>query len=182
MRLHLAFALAWIIANPAPGWAQSALASDTVLRAAYCLGVLNAEIGEWNKNVPPADEGCAVWADNSKTQCLGKNSELAELLTELNKSSEQKRRRYAQYLAVQLPNLEKMRTSILAIITKGKTDYQNSVASASEAMAMVSKCAKSCGDVAGAGTSQCSIDCIAQRDQVQANIMKCTSQPDQLPF
>jgi hypothetical protein len=174
----------WTILNPAFGWAQSAPASDSVLRAAYCLGVLDAQISIWKATVPPAVEGCAPGVE-SKKQCLGTNGVdevFAEIAADIAKASKQKRRRYAQYLASQLPNLDTARTSILAVIAKGKTDFQNAAASASGATAdMISKCGKTCGDGPGK-TSQCSIERIAQQDQVLANITNCTARPDQLPF
>jgi hypothetical protein len=110
--------------------------------------------------------------------------EMAETFDEvLGKEREQRRKRYAQYLAMQLPNLDRMRTSIAAVIAKGKTDYQNFMNSPSGTMHdKLSKCGKMCGDTTATGTSQCSIECIAQQDQVLANIWKCLSRPDQLPF
>jgi hypothetical protein len=86
MRLHLAFALMWIIANPASGWAQSAPVSDTVLRAAYCLGVLSEAISSV-KRVP----GDVASSETAKA---------ADFFDEVSKPLEQKRQRYYQYLAV----------------------------------------------------------------------------------
>jgi hypothetical protein len=55
------------------------------------------------------------------------------------------RKRYAQFLAVQLPNLEHMKTRILAITEKGKIDHRQAVASDSFHSGMT-KCRTSCGD------------------------------------
>src|SRR5262245_7178596 len=179
MRLqYLAFALMWIIA-PGSGWSQPATTSDTVLRAAYCVGVLDQSVSGL-KGLPRTDQ-CALHKDG---QCWVTEKEMAETFDEvLGKKQEQRRMRYAQYLAMQLPNLDKMRTSIAAVIAKGKTDYENFMNSGSGAMHdKLSKCGKMCGDTAATGTSQCSIECIAQQDQVLANIWKCMTRPDQLPF
>jgi hypothetical protein len=96
-RQHLAFALMWIIANPASAWAKSAPASDTVLRAAYCLGVLSEAISYFK---PQPGEIT--------------NGEIAKAIDELSKFYEQKRQRYFQYLAVQVIFGE-MEASIFAI-------------------------------------------------------------------
>jgi hypothetical protein len=164
-RQHLAFALMWIIANPASAWAKSASASDTVLRAAYCLGVLSEAISYFK---PQPGEIT--------------NGEIAKAIDELSKFYEQKRQRYFQYLAVQVIFGE-MEASIFAIGEKGKSDYrQKNQGSAATEVASISKCRTSCGDAANTIISECSIQCVAKQDQVQANILKCTTQPDQLPF
>jgi hypothetical protein len=171
-RQHLAFALMWIIANPASAWAKSASASDTVLRAAYCLGVLSEAISSV-KRVP----GDVASSETAKA---------ADFFDEVSKPLEQKRQRYYQYLAVQVIFGE-MQTSIFAIGERGKADVRQKTQGSAAASSVVTRCRTSCGDAAYASLSdrslsECALQCVAKQDQVHANILKCTTQPDQLPF
>jgi hypothetical protein len=176
MRLHLAFALIWVIAYPASGWAQSAPISDTVLRAAYCLGVLSEAIS-W---LPKPDE--KTKSEIAKGTATALDVEVFNGVNELIKIYEQKRQRYFQYLSVKII-LEEMPPSILAIGEKGKSDHRRKAQGLTAAeLALVPKCRTSCGDAANTIISECSIQCVAKEDQVYANVIKCTTQPDQLPF
>jgi hypothetical protein len=173
---YLVFVLTWIIANAASCRAQSVPTSDTVLRAAYCIGVLDEEISR-SKSLPRTDQ-CAVLAEDN--QCWATEKDMAQAFDEVQQHHEKTRKRYAQYLFTQMPNLEHMRTRIMAIIAKGKADHRQAYAS-DAFLSEATKCAKSCADNRPP-TSTCSIECIAQHDQVHANIWKCIAHPDQLPF
>ena len=155
MRLQcLAFALIWIIASPAPGWAQSGPVSDTVLRAAYCVGVLSEAIGFF-KELDSERKG--------------------------PKAFEEKHSRYKQYLMTQMMfGGGEMQPAVFAIVNKGKRDFQRKIDE--DVKADIIKCPSSCGDGTNDGPSECTIQCIAKQDQVEANILKCLHQPDQLPF
>jgi len=181
MRLqYLAFALIWIITSPTSGWAQSAPISDTVLRAAYCLGVLSEAISF----LPKPDE--KTKSEIAKGTATALDVEVFNNVNELIKAYEQKRQRYFQYLAVQMIYGE-TQASILAIGEKGKSDFRQkhknvTSAEVSSRSKSISKCRASCGNPVGTFISECSIQCLAMEDQVYANIVKCTTQPDQLPF
>ena len=164
---YLAFALAWIIANPAPSWAQSAPVSDTVLRAAYCVGVLSEAISVLSFKPGEITD-----------------SEAAKSLDRARKHNEQKRQRYSQYLAVQMLTSGELQGSILAIGEKGKADARRKTdqTEGPETTSIQRKRQTWCGDGAYADPSECTIQCIAKQDQVYANILKCLHQPDQLPF
>jgi hypothetical protein len=99
------------------------------------------------------------------------------LVEDTRKANKQRRKRYAFYLAIQMPNLEHMKSSVVAINKKGKADYQERAATMYETLL---QCDKSCEGKPD--FSDCSIACVAQNGQVLANILKCVRAPDQLPF
>lgn len=173
--LYLAFTFALIIGAPKNAWPQSAL-SDNAFRAAYCVGVLDESL----KTFKPVDE-CPGWANfklfASEQDC---KDQLGGAFEQMRRDREQKRKRYAFYLATQRPSLAHMMASIVAINEKGKADYQERADTLLHER--LPQCSKSCDGAAKEKRSEFSIVCLAEHDQVQANIWKCLAAPDQLPF
>lgn len=151
-------------------WGQSALGtSDNALRAAYCIGVLDESIKELPPPMPP---NCSRWAVykafKSEQDC---REQLTAVLDEMRRDYEKKRQRYASYLSIQMPNLEHMKASIIAVERKGKADYQHRVEE-------LHQCNKSCESQPNANR-ECTMSCVMRQDQ---NIIKCLAAPDELPF
>ena len=159
-----------------PAYAQVYMRdTDTLFRAAYCLGVLKSVLAA---GPAEAAERCKLPAElkkfSSAEECVN------SLLTEDKQRFQSKHQRYFDYIAisrVQLPSDLLLQLGL--IIRKGERDYGRHQPPDSEFSQML-QCSTGCP--AGDGLNQCIIDCTAKFDQTLANVQSCLSLPDRLPF
>jgi hypothetical protein len=154
-----------------PAMAQEV--SDTVLRAAYCAGVLAESI----KGLPAM--GADTCSGGSQPSVPGYVDLCAvpgidRVFAELRQAYERRRSRYVAYLKIR--SIELTPTGLntaLAATEKGKRD-----ARAKMAEGMDKETYDRCRGRSGAAF----IDCAAPHDGTHASILRCEIGPDNLPF
>ena len=161
-------------------------AGDTMFRAAYCVGVLKQNIKVLRqRSVEVEGKGCARYSIESPLSefkpfgvedCSEDLRMMSELIAELVKDQEARHKRYAQYLLLRMATASGgQQDAVVVLVKKGERDTADKVGALDHPG--VSKCLKSNQSPVGA-----LVDCVAQHDQVYANILRRQQAPDQLPF
>ena len=147
--------------------------SDTVLRAAYCMGVLKQSIAELQQqSMARCDTSWSEMGFKTQEQCSKDAPMLYEFTQAMQSDYEEKRKRYTQYVLVRtIGASDEQITAIHAVFHKGKRD--TTLKKKTLDYPTTSKCSS-------AGTSL--VDCVAKHDPTYANILRCQHEPDQLPF
>jgi hypothetical protein len=158
-------------------------ADDMLLRAAYCVGVLGETLFFTQTGtptiVPPQwAAGCRqadpqVWSIN---ECVAAMSKFAD---KMHQTLKERRGRYDRYLSSAFQFLDGVPAvqarSLYAVIAKGRSDVVDKMAATSA----TTKCFENCL-LASAQRAGCIVECVAQEDQVHANVLRCQLMPD--PF
>jgi hypothetical protein len=135
-------------------------APDTIMRAAYCVGVLQESLKHTERQAAEAMQP----------------AEARELLETLSKDLEARRKRYAQYMTLgALDMTPNQIAAAMALIAKGERDVADKRLAPIDPG--VSRCLTSHRSSVAA-----LVECVASFDPVEANILRCKSAPDGLPF
>ena len=154
---------------------------DNFLRAAYCVGVLrqtiDVELGKREKDFPTS-QSCqseyAAYGFSSAENCLSARSFMTDAMAEQRKELQQKLKRYVDYVKVRVFNQDNnFPPSLIAVVAKGKSD----AAAVPSAVPRTKRCLEKC-----LASFQCLVDCVAEHDQISANVLRCQLLPDGLPF
>lgn len=145
---------------------------DALLRAAYCVGVLEESI----RGMSPMGDVDMCTTEWSLSRFKGDMAECKRQFAEVRQAFtgdyEQKRKRYAQYVALRTTQLpENQRHAVLVVVAKGAKDAAEKQRSSADSN--LAKCAAA-GDQLP--------ECVEKYDQVFANIIRCQYSPDRLPF
>jgi hypothetical protein len=180
--ISLAPALAVCIAT-----ASAQDATDTLMRAAYCAGVLKGSVKQAQKmaadaraqvpSCPTYSAESHLW-DNAKAHLEDCGTKLALTIDAgeiVAAESEARRKRYAGYLVLRLSDMsEGQKTAVTILLGKGERDAGAQVKAHEHPG--VARCLKSEHSTAAR------VDCVAQYNQTYASIMRCEAMPDNLPF
>jgi hypothetical protein len=173
---------AWVLFGSSTGvFAQSdADTTDTLARAAFCVGVLT-ETQQFSQTDPMKGSAACDnggWqrdGDASMDACLAKARRVVDM------TLAQAQQRYAGYLANHALNSSAHQVEIL--MAMGKSAVR---AAREKDDGLKGRCALECG---GAQTpvsqnlyGDCLIPCIERSDREQANLDRCLMSPDHLPF
>jgi hypothetical protein len=153
---------------------------DNLLRAAYCIGVirqtLDVELGRMSAEVPTTQSCQSEFAAyGSAENCLWARRFIADALAEQRRTLEQRLKRYADYLKVRILNEGNLPPTLAAIVAKGKSDASQIPSALPNTP--IGRCTEKCQT-----SFQCVVDCVAEHDQVRANVLRCQLLPDGLPF
>jgi hypothetical protein len=136
--------------------------TDTTMRAAYCAGALKHAVAQMRRAAAEAP-----------------TSEIREVAILFQKEMEDRHKRYVDYLLLRIGDMpassQASKTATLLLL-KGKRDAAEK-ASAPDHPG-ISRC------LASPPQSSISsmVECVAEYDQVYANILRCQKMPDGLPF
>jgi hypothetical protein len=163
-------------------------ATDTLMRAAYCVGVLKESVKQAHKDLADAKAqvpACPTYSaqshlwDNMKAHPEDCGTRLAFAIDMGQISADQqeaRRQRYAQYLALRLSDMSGgQKSAVTALLLKGERDA-GTQRGASDHLGVM-RCLKS-----DHPTTAALVDCIAHHNQTFASVMRCQQMPDNLPF
>lgn len=159
-------------------WGQTARPdiSDTVLRAAYCVGVLKQNITlleERQQSRSGCDTNWSALGYKTFEQCLEEKPQIDEVIQALVGDYEEKRKRYGQYLIVRMTDAsDGQMNAMLAVVLKGERDATHKEKASDNPL--TARCFSSGGNNV--------FDCVARHDPTHANILRCLHVADQLPF
>ena len=171
--------------------AQSAN-TDTLFRAAYCLGVIEVYFPTEEKMIGARFDTCDVqwrdWGFDSSTMCkLG----MGVTYNGSKQDGATRYRRYWQYLQFAGPKIGTAEYSELAQVTgKGRANTQEIASQRPDGLdgLVPESCRQQCPeptkDLASMinNIEACSLPCTEQLDPVRANILRWVSLSDHLPF
>jgi hypothetical protein len=151
--------------------------TDTVMRAAYCVGVLKQRTETFF--IPKVEHCAATWAAQkykSLADCQSQTPYLARMATGMLEDFQKKRKRYAQYVSLFISdtNNQHRLPMVRGLIAKGEADAKNSNDQ------LTDMCQGRCPNDDHVGS--CFIQCLEVADQVEANMARCQFWPDKLPF
>jgi hypothetical protein len=178
MRLKLisAFLMGLTLGAAGPALTQETDSTDTTLRAAYCFGVLKNSI-EHHKTLRPQDPWkCWTGGHGLNTsdpdECVRLLKQIEDVRAYLLDDLKSRRDRYGRYLAMRMLSATAGQASAMrGVEMRGWRDAQEK--SDREPLAsMITACSKAT-DL---------LQCLEQRDQVLANVVRCEQYPDRLPF
>jgi hypothetical protein len=134
-------------------------ATDATMRAAYCVGVLKESLKH-----------------REHQAAEGMPAEVRDLLETLSKNLEARRKRYARYMALgALDMCPSQISTTMALIAKGERDV------ADKQLGPINPAISRCLTSHRSSVADL-VDCVASFDPVEANILRCKSEPDGPPF
>ena len=106
---------------------------------------------------------------------------MAVMLTDGAEQSRTREKRYMDFIKISMVGLDQnQRLQVALIIKKGELDASNTTERRSS---LIKGCSQNCStSMPDAEWSNCTIACYEKEDQTLANIVRCNSQPDKLPF
>jgi hypothetical protein len=162
--------------------------TDTLMRAAYCAGVLKESVKRFREIEAEAlakAPTCPSYGPQSHQLPLNALKEgdcATEIVVAIEggrffaKEHEAKRQRYAQYLMLRSRDMSDGQiTASMVLLAQGERDAAAQVKAAEHPG--VDRCIKS-----NHPTTAALVDCIAHYNQTYASIVRCQQMPDQLPF
>jgi hypothetical protein len=163
-------------------------ATDTIMRAAYCAGVLKESVRQVHEiaaharsevsTCPTYSAQSHLW-ESIKARPEDCGTRLAIAIDAgrfFAEEQEARRKRYAQYLLLRFSDMSGgQQTAVTALLLKGERDAAAQVKASDHPG--VARCIKS-----NHPTTASLVDCIAQHNQTYASIVRCQQMPDQLPF
>lgn len=161
---------------PAATLAQDS--ADTLMRAAYCAGVLKHDLDRIRTSNIEADQ-TRCRPGQTIEECSKVDPFMGSLLAQLEKDAVDRRNRYTEYIRFRMTEISPARKeALLSLTRKGETD------SARKLTEKLADATNPAVDLCHAAklSRPALVDCIAQHDQVLANLLRCRTMPDQLPF
>jgi hypothetical protein len=162
--------------------------TDTLMRAAYCAGVLKESVKRAQQIAADAQaetHTCPSYSAESHQLPLSALKD-GDCVTRMVLSIrvgriaaeqyEARRQRYAQYLLLRLSDMSHgQTTAVMALTLKGERDAVEQLKTADHPG--VARCLELKHQAISA-----LVDCIAHHNQTYASIVRCQQMPDQLPF
>jgi hypothetical protein len=194
MRIAAVLLLGALAASSQQATAQGTVQdTDTLQRAAYCLGVLKATIPVINDStVHTADNHCKLLPEVRKmlgdsatyaNQQDCKDQYVARKMQPWRNQYE-RYRRYVQITATFASPDSDIALQAAAIMRRGEADYQNQKGNGGRVC--FDKCDASFDPSMDARDqmvmNECMVKCLETVDPTRANILRCNSLPDKLPF
>jgi hypothetical protein len=177
-----------IVVGAAPAVGADPSLSETAQRAAYCSGVLDHQLKTFGPNSPASPENICrrIWQTNfpSFEACIA--ALMASEERNINQI-QQKRSRYSGYLQLEMARIvdangdnNQAKQSVLydvAILKrKGYGDAERFKAKPVTPHRLL--CEQKCNWE----SARCLVDCIAEQDATDANVLKCVLLPNELPY
>jgi hypothetical protein len=160
--------------------------TDTLFRAAYCVGVLSSAIkaAETSPEHRKLYESVCQMPSNYRATLPGMPTTedfdacVREYMSSNVRQLHDKWQRYHDFVGIQLTSLPAgLQQRLFLITSKGSRDYSiGGERHKTEVMSCFDQCKGK------ESLMECVVDCVAKFDQTGANVMACSMLPDKLPF
>ena len=159
---------------------KSATPTDTLHRAAYCLGVLT------NERKRMATETIEQCSDQRRPETFSSRQECLDWSRQkMDAKISEKQKRYGRYVSMSFNNATaELRQQIVASMELGRRDNVElqTKSPPQDAHQCMQECSLPPSEEALDMIERCNLPCLERHDPTRANIVRCSFLPDQLPF